>query len=719
MEKFTCPICNKELKNLQVLNTHINSHKQKQTYPSGIDCPICKKHSTTLRGLYRHSTEKHTQQEQIQIYQILSNDFSKHICENCSKEAIFNSVSKGFFRYCSIECRDVLNKINHKIAMENVDYSKVNFSLRNEKSKKTWIEIYGVDNPQKCKAIRQKSEKTLEDRTGFKTTFGNPNLRKKYEDEREVKTGYRNPWSNPAITQKCVETKTSNLKDDETFFTKSFNTLEAKTGYKYPQQNPQTRKTTEDNNIKKFGETNPMKVDSFKLKAKLTKKAKYKNGNFREYIYTEEFIKNKQEKQYATKRANNTFNKSGKEDEVYNTLSNSFPFIIERQKFDALRMPFNVDFYFPQFDLFVDFNGNWTHGPCQFDENNEQHVSLLKKWKDKSNETEKHSYWDNAIYTWTDLDVRKKKYGEKIHYLAIYAYDEKEIVEIIKNKIKELNYILTYSYTDEEIKKEILSIYSSVGKYESKPFNNKAVLSYQKHFYEKENQLFLDYEIKEKLLTNREKYLNKKRSDLTDKEILRGFKISGIHIGFSHFNWQWINAFIEEFDIKSIYDPCGGWGHRLLGSLKIKYIYNDLDIRTLCNVKALYKFCCSLLKIKEKNIFYNEDASKFIPKEKYDAVFTCPPYFNKEQYQYKKSASNILNYKEWLNWCNNLVKSSLVNCKKFVVIAICVEYKNDINDILLNNGLTLVREQTIGVPIKSFKNSGKYSSKEVLLIYRK
>ena len=57
--------------------------------------------------------------------------------------------------------------------------------------------------------------------------------------------------------------------------------------------------------------------------------------------------------------------------------------------------------------------------------------------------------------------------------------------------------------------------------------------------------------------------------------LLRGFKISGIHYGYSHFNPLIIKKFLEDTNAKICYDPCGGWGHRILGSMNIdKYIEN-------------------------------------------------------------------------------------------------------------------------------------------------
>ena len=85
-------------------------------------------------------------------------------------------------------------------------------------------------------------------------------------------------------------------------------------------------------------------------------------GLYKNYWKDENFKNNCLQKQYETKRINNTFNKSNKEDELFEVLKSSLNVLIERQKRDPTRFPFNCDFYFPNYDLFVDFHGTWLHG---------------------------------------------------------------------------------------------------------------------------------------------------------------------------------------------------------------------------------------------------------------------------------------------------------------------------------------------------------------------
>lgn len=246
---------------------------------------------------------------------------------------------------------------------------------------------------------------------------------------------------------------------------------------------------------------------------------------------------------------------------------------------------------------------------------------------------------------------------------------------------------LVYSYSLKQMQDQFKTIISSTGKFNAEPNHNRIILTYQPHYYETENILYKDENVKEQLLANREKYLFKSRDKLNDKEILRGFKISGIHVGFSHFSPLWIKAFIEKYGVKSIYDPCGGWGHRLLGSTNIKYIYNDLDTRTYNGVKSIAKDFNI-----HNTVFYNQDAATLKPIDAYDAVFTCPPYFNTEIY----NNNPFKDFVSYIQWWDQVVKCATISTLKYFVVVINNEFKSDIIQVSKNNKLELIEEISVG-----------------------
>ena len=54
-------------------------------------------------------------------------------------------------------------------------------------------------------------------------------------------------------------------------------------------------------------------------------------------------------------------------------------------------------------DLYIEIQGSWTHGKHAFNENNQDDIDKLNLWKSKNTK-----FYDNAIYTWTELDVKKR-----------------------------------------------------------------------------------------------------------------------------------------------------------------------------------------------------------------------------------------------------------------------------------------------------------------------
>ena len=87
------------------------------------------------------------------------------------------------------------------------------------------------------------------------------------------------------------------------------------------------------------------------------------------------------------------------------------------------RYPFNCDFYIPEIDLFIEFNGVFTHGKEPFDSSNPEHLKILEKWKIKAKSSR---YYQQAIHTWTVRDPLKAQYLKKLNSWSIYNIKEFE-----------------------------------------------------------------------------------------------------------------------------------------------------------------------------------------------------------------------------------------------------------------------------------------------------
>ena len=108
-------------------------------------------------------------------------------------------------------------------------------------------------------------------------------------------------------------------------------------------------------------------------------------------------------KMQETKRQNGTFNTSRKENMIYEKLKNIFPSVQRQYKSEVY--PFACDFYIPELDLYMEFQGNWTHGGLPYQQGNPICDEQLKHWQEKSIHSQ---FYINAIDVWTQRDVEKR-----------------------------------------------------------------------------------------------------------------------------------------------------------------------------------------------------------------------------------------------------------------------------------------------------------------------
>lgn len=133
-----------------------------------------------------------------------------------------------------------------------------------------------------------------------------------------------------------------------------------------------------------------------------------------------EIIQNKhdeiQEKQYITKSKNNSFNKSGIEEKFNNYLIEKNINYIRQYKSELY--PYSCDFYFPDYNLYLEIQGHWTHGKHPFDRTCPDDIDKLNLWKSKNTK-----FYKQAIHVWTELDVKKREIAHNNHlnYLEIFS----------------------------------------------------------------------------------------------------------------------------------------------------------------------------------------------------------------------------------------------------------------------------------------------------------
>lgn len=72
--------------------------------------------------------------------------------------------------------------------------------------------------------------------------------------------------------------------------------------------------------------------------------------------------------------------------------------------------------------IYIECNYHWTHGGHPYNSKDDKDIQKVNKYKNKGN------YYDAMIYTWTDLDVRKRQIAKEnnLNYIMFYSLTDFE-----------------------------------------------------------------------------------------------------------------------------------------------------------------------------------------------------------------------------------------------------------------------------------------------------
>ena len=136
-------------------------------------------------------------------------------------------------------------------------------------------------------------------------------------------------------------------------------------------------------------------------------------------------------KRNATKKARGTFNVSKPEEVCYKMLVEKFGKDNIVRQYTSELYPFNCDFYIKSLDLYIEYNGSWTHGKHQFDPTNKDDIEIVEKWKAKNKK-----YYFIAINTWTKRDVNKRNVAKQNNINIKEFWKVSELEEFLKDLSK-------------------------------------------------------------------------------------------------------------------------------------------------------------------------------------------------------------------------------------------------------------------------------------------
>lgn len=451
--------------------------------------------------------------------------------------------------------------------------------------------------------------------------------------------------------------------------------------------------------LDKYGVDNPFKLDEFQAIAAETRKEKYgaeytlasgsalrdaARQTFAEHMQDDAFRKELNEKKCATntalygvpyvvqspvfqakmnatKHKNGTFNSSNIE-ECIKALD-----IFKSQYKKDVRYPYLCDFYDKDKDLFIEVNASWTHNFHWYDADSD--AVIVNAWKKKSDDSQ---YYASALKIFTKSDVEKRECARKnnLNYVTLWDSDGMDAdlwfamgMPLGKDWEHEYSW-LPYHYIPEDI---------DVSKMRLSWRSLSAIVkdAQRKVFYKRELELWNKNPLRNGkwgtvqafLYANRYKYLNKLPHELTDRMLLRAFRISGLYMGYTSFNSALMRQVIEKYNVKSVYDPCAGWGERMMtcGKLGVSYEGCDINSELFEGYKKLYELIDGF-----KPVLHNNDSANQFVTGDADAVITCPPYKNIEVYS--ENGAENLSDEDFAAWWSEVVKNcSYSNAKVFAV----------------------------------------------------
>ena len=337
--------------------------------------------------------------------------YERPVCNICGKSVKFNQRFATFSKTCSKECQDKLRflsikkynlkhygvenyysseKFKQEQKQKNLKLYGVEYSFQRddvkEKIKQTCLEKYGVENGGGSKEAQEKIRKTTREHYGVDYSLSSPEVREKGKQTCLEKYGVENGGGSKEAQEKIRKTTREHY------------------GVDYSLSSPEVREKGKQTCLEKYG------VDHWA-------KSEYGKHKLSE-ILSSEIV---QQKINETKRKNHTFNTSKTEKYIESELIKYFDNV--KTQYRDIRYPFSCDFYIPELDLFIEYNGTWTHGFHIFNKNDDNDLSKLKYWEEKSI---KHPYYKTAIKVWTYGDPLKIKTAKdnNLNYLVFYNLNE-------------------------------------------------------------------------------------------------------------------------------------------------------------------------------------------------------------------------------------------------------------------------------------------------------
>ena len=436
------------------------------------------------------------------------------------------------------------------------------------------------------------------------------------------------------------------------------------------------------------------------------------HGYHRRTLTDEEKIVANERRILSTKRENGTLSTSSSEDALYELLveyAGQHGMTVVRQHRDEKRYPFAVDFYIPERDLFIELNGSWSHGGHWYEADREMDQRTVQTWLKKG---KKSKYYRVALETWIKRDIRKREAARQAELNYVTLWDGSETLSdthlwFALGAPDGRDWEREYSWLD--LPESLVNLRSGLeGQAEqwadidvteagSRQISWLARSAVWETFYARELQMWEADEVhhrkwgrlRARLLANRLHYLG--RLPESALEVVRGLSISGEIRSYSTFVNTAMMAVFDQYKPTSLYDPCSGWGERMLTCVQRGVMYTGTDISEA--VVQAHKSLIDRLGLTHADVTLGDSATRDMRGGTHEMVLTCPPYGDTEIYT--ENGAENLDDEAFLEWWGSVVRMSVAPSTHVFAFQISEKWRQRMTDIAgqeLGKGWRLVDE---------------------------
>lgn len=570
-----------------------------------------------------------------------------------------------------------------------------------ERARQTIRAQYGVDNVSQSEAIKDRKRETSMRHYGVPCPALDPDVRR-----RQLETLRRNHPDLPADAQGPLDApsvraaaKASHLARHgvENAFAREDvkdqirQTLRERYGVDNPSLSPVIQERRRQTMQAHYGVDNPFASETVKEQIRQTVQERYGV----DYVFQSDEIL---ARSMDTKRKNGTFASSSSEDALYELLVeyvNQHGMTVVRQYCDKDRYPFAADFYIPERDLFIELNGSWSHGKHWYEADREMDQKIVQTWRKKGKKSE---YYRNALEVWTERDVRKRNVAREAQLNYVTLWDGSEALSdthlwFALGAPDGRDWEREYSWLDLSECLDDLTVglseqieqWSQINLNEAGPrqISWLARSAVWETFYARELQMWEADEVhhrkwghlRARLLANRLHYLG--RLPESALEVVRGLSISGEIRSYSTFVNTAMTAVLDQYKPTSLYDPCSGWGERMLTCAGRGVTYTGTDISEA--VVQAHQSLIDRLGLTHADVTLGDSATRDMRGGTHEMVLTCPPYGDTEIYT--KNGAENLDDTAFLEWWGSVVRMSVAPSTHVFAFQISEKWRQRMTDI--------------------------------------